>query len=116
MSYVRWSTRVREKCATCGGSGRVPMDHAEKDSSAYVLTGGVRLCRDCTSCWYIYWSVGDFIQLDHAGCPELDDESAKLDFEDAEGWKAPEGCPMADVAEDAVRRAVKDWKEREKAK
>ena len=92
MSYVRWSSKVRTGCETCGDTDRV----------------GDHLCRACTSCWYIYWSVGDFIALHHA----CDGSSEDLSFDDADAWTPPASCPMGDVALRAVREAVEDWRSR----
>ena len=92
MSYVRWSSVVRENCKECGDTGYK----------------GRSLCRECTSCWYIYEHVDGYLALHHAGCNGAPNQDFRLDYEDAADWKPPEDCPMADVALDCIKEALED--------
>ena len=98
MSYVRWSTRVREDCKVCDGA-----------------VGNIRLCIHCTSCWYIYESVQGLV-IHHGKCSgnggaDLEDGESHdwllVDDDDAEDWEPPGYCEMTDVALDAIKR----WRE-----
>ena len=112
MSYVRWSTKVREGCKTCGDTACVPLtdeDRAELGPRGAKLMAGGRLCPDCTSCWYVYGSVGDFIAVYHGRCSSADkQESWQLSYEEALTWEPPADCPMADVGREAVRAGAAD--------
>lgn len=107
MSYVRWSTKVRDNCARCGDTGYVDLDESHP---FHDLLQGRGLCRDCSSCWYVYWNVGGFISLHHA----CDDTTTRLEFDDAADWRPPESCPMGDVALSAVADALADYEAEER--
>ena len=112
MSYVRWSSQVRDNCEKCGGSGYVPMkkddpiDELELGSFFRRVMRNRRLCSGCTSCWYIYAHVGGYISLNHA-CEGS--EEVRLSYEDAPAWRPPPECPMGDVALECVQAAVADY-------
>lgn len=96
MSYIRWSSRVKDECTTCGSSG-------------YTLG---KLCKDCTSCWYIF-DTGNFdLAVWHRGCAGgCEDNISSISYEDAAVWHAPTECPWAAIAESRVTEAVKYWQE-----
>lgn len=101
VSYVRWSTKVRKGCATCGDTGYVPDEEGP---------GGRSLCRSCTSCWYVFWDVGGYITAHHA-CKGGGDEEPTIPFDSAMDRQPPADCPMGDVALEAVHQAHADWVE-----
>lgn len=92
MSYIRWSSRVKEECNTCKSSG-------------YALG---RLCKDCTSCWYIFENGNCDLSVWHRLCiGGCEDDISSISFKDAAVWRAPEKCPWAAVAEKCVAEAIK---------
>ena len=107
MSYVRWSTKVRKDCKTCGDTGYV-----EPDKWAREMEMERSLCRDCNSCWYVFGHTNGMVAAYHATCPGNHDDPESpllhLDPEAALEWEPPDGCPMADVGRDAVRECARD--------
>lgn len=101
MSYVRWSTVVRDDCKDCGDTGYV--------SSGERRPFHRKLCRACTSCWYIYEHVDGYLALHHAGCTgEAPNQDWQLSYENAADWKPPEDCHMPDVALSCIKEALED--------
>ena len=114
MSYVRWSTKVRENCETCGDTGYVtPRDSAKEIGLERSL------CRACNSCWYVFGHVNGMVAAYHADCPgnhdDPNDPLLHLDPQDALEWNPPDDCPMADIGREAVRECARHMLEDEAA-
>ena len=119
MSYVRWSSKVVADCPECGNEGWVALVPGFPDLLTWrgVTEGGDRepFPHCCTSCWYIFYDVGGWLQLYHAGSHVCHgpngmtlDSVRFYDAEDAREWTPPEWCRHRAVALECVAEWIEE--------
>lgn len=110
MAYLRPSTKLIDNCKFCDNSGYKIITESEHDgvfTSIKSMQFTIRsmmwktLCRNCTSCWYIY--VSDQLVIDHGGDCSLTDFRISLTDDEAKKWRPPGDCKFAEHALRAVR-------------
>jgi len=118
VSYLRFSTPLRDGCGECFPDPEMATFTDELPGlkpARYVADPegyrGRSLCPRCSSCWYVWDDITDCVRAMHHGCA-ADPVNLTLSYEEAAQWSAPAACQFAAEATKAVcaagREAVRE--------